>query len=68
MNDNLLILGAGGHSTVVLETAKALNSYRNFGFLDDLINNQKNSGKLLKNVNHLLGKISDYKKKNLFII
>ena len=67
MNNSLLILGAGGHAAVVLETAKELNLYKNFAFLDDLINNQKNSGKLLKNVNPLLGKISDYKKKNLFM-
>ena len=67
MNDNLLILGAGGHSTVVLETAKELNSYKNFGFLDDVINNEGNGGKFLENVYPILGKISDYKKKNLFM-
>ena len=67
MTSNLLILGAGGHSAVVLETAKELNLYKKFGFLDDLINNQNNSGKFLKNISPLLGKITDYKKKNLFM-
>jgi len=66
MNNNLLILGAGGHATVVLETAKELNLYKRFGFLDDLLNNN-NSEKLLKNSYPLLGEISDYKKKNLLM-
>jgi len=67
MNNNLLILGAGGHAKVVLETAKELNLYKSFGFLDDLVDNENNNEKLLKNFYPLLGKISDYKKKNLFM-
>ncbi len=67
MKNNLLILGAGGHAAVVLETAKELNLYKNYGFLDDLLNNQNNGKKSLINVDPLLGNILFYKKKNLFM-
>ena len=61
--NKLLILGAGGHSDVVLETAKALNFYSEFGFLDDLANT-KDKGSL-NNKDLILGDISTFKKKDL---
>lgn len=35
MNNNLLILGAGGHGKVVKETAEAMNCFDKIDFLDD---------------------------------
>lgn len=35
MNNNLLILGAGGHGQVVKETAEAMGIFGEIGFLDD---------------------------------
>lgn len=35
MNNNLLILGAGGHGKVVLETAEAMKKFGKIDFLDD---------------------------------
>lgn len=35
MNNNLLILGAGGHGRVVKETAKAMGYFNKIEFLDD---------------------------------
>ncbi len=35
MNNNLLIIGAGGHGRVVKETAEALKIYNKIDFLDD---------------------------------
>lgn len=35
MNNNLIILGAGGHGKVVFETASALEIYNKIDFIDD---------------------------------
>ncbi|RDW21458.1 hypothetical protein CWR48_03405 [Oceanobacillus arenosus] len=49
MNNNLLILGAGGHGRVVKETAEVLGCFNNIDFLDD-------------NSQLAIGKCEDYKK------
>lgn len=49
MNNNLLILGAGGHGRVVKETAKAIGSFNKIDFLDD-------------NSNIAIGACNDYEK------
>lgn len=36
MNNNLLIIGAGGHGHCVKETAESLGSFNTIGFLDDI--------------------------------
>lgn len=38
LNNNLLILGAGGHGRVVKETALAMGAFRKVEFLDDHLN------------------------------
>lgn len=49
MNNNLLILGAGGHGRVVKETAEAIGSFNKIDFLDD-------------NSKIAIGACNDYKK------
>ena len=46
---SLLILGAGGHSKVVIETALAENKYQAIALLDDIyqIDNSLSSRKIL---------------------
>jgi UDP-N-acetylbacillosamine N-acetyltransferase len=49
MNNNLLIIGAGGHGIVVKETAEAVNGFGKIDFLDD-------------KAGIAIGKCEDYKK------
>lgn len=55
MNNDLLILGAGGHGQVVKETAYAMHTFNKIDFLDD--NSDKSIGKLSDYIKY----INDYK-------
>lgn len=54
--ENLLIIGAGGHGRVVLETAELEGIWDNIGFLDDRVDVNMVLG------HNIIGKMDDYKK------